>query len=81
MSKMPRVKISTNSLVRLLTADKNVDFEVSLNNGVFNATHFLRFGGRKIYDIGIDSQQSLWNISEFTAWYNEANWLVDQIVH
>jgi len=78
---MPRTKISTYSLVRLLTADKNVVFEASLNNGVFNATHFLRFGGRKIYDIGIDSQQNVWNVSEFVEWYPKAMWLIDQIVH
>ena len=75
-----REKITTEHLVVLLVENKNVDFEVSLNNGVFNATHFFRYGGKRIYDIGIDSHLVTWNKNDFVKWYSNSKWLIDQIV-
>ncbi len=74
-------KISTNNLINNLILNKHTCYEVSLNNGIFNATHFLRFGGKKIHDIGIDSKLCVWNKEEFSKMYPKAKWLIDQIVN
>jgi len=71
-------KIKTTPLVALLRKGRVI--EASLNNGIFNATHFLRFGGRKIFDYGIDSSAMSWKPQEFVDFYSRAVWRIDQIV-
>lgn len=73
-------KISTNEIIKLVTRNKNKVYEISLNNGVFNATHFLSYGGKKIYDIGIDSKEIKWFPNEFISFYSRAFWIIDQII-
>ena len=73
-------KISTIELIKLVTENNDKVYEVSLNNGFFNATHFLSFGGRKIFDIGIDSQEITWFPDDFISFYYQAYWIVDQVV-
>ncbi|GAB4439725.1 MAG: hypothetical protein Kow0031_21610 [Anaerolineae bacterium] len=73
-------KITTSQLVDLLTNNKGKYVEASLNNGFFSATHLLVFGGQKIFDTGIDSQEISWKPEDFIRFYPEAYWVVDQIV-
>ena len=73
-------KIPTCELIELMIANKNKFFEISLNNGIFNATHFVRFGGRKLYDTGIDSIEVKWNPDEFQKFYSKAKWVINQVV-
>lgn len=70
--------IPTKEMVKLLHTNRYV--EASLNNGMFNATHLVRFGGRKIFDIGIDSQEVSWKVEEFVSFYEMSFWKIDQIV-
>ena len=46
----------------------------------FRATHMLVFGGKKIFDTGIDSQETKWSPEEFVEFYPKAYWLIEQIV-
>lgn len=71
--------IPTTDLVKLLHKNKFV--EASLNDGIFNATHFIRFGGRKIFDTGIDSQEVSWKEVEFLSFYEKSFWKIDQILN
>ena len=73
-------KISTIELVRYLTENKGKYVEASMNNNIFKATHMIIFGGRKIFDTGIDSQEISWKPQEFIEFYQKAHWLVEQIV-
>jgi hypothetical protein len=74
------MKISTPQLIDRMFKQKNHVFEASLNNGFFNAMHFLRWGGRKIFDCGIDSADISWAPNEFNAFYEQAFWQIDQII-
>ncbi len=71
--------IQTTELVKLLYYNKFI--EASLNDGIFNATHFIRFGGRKIFDTGIDSREVSWNEAEFVSFYEKSFWKIDQILN
>lgn len=71
--------IPTAELIELLLRNKFV--EASLNDGIFNATHFIRFGGRKIFDTGIDSQEISWSINDFVSYYENTYWKIDQIIN
>jgi hypothetical protein len=73
-------KISTKLLLTQLEKNKGKVFEVSLNNGFFNATHFLSWGGKLLYDTGIDSQEIKWIRKDFLNWYSEAYWVIEQII-
>lgn len=73
------IYIPTTELVKLLCNNKFV--EASLNDGIFNATHFIRFGGRKIFDTGIDSQEISWSINDFVSYYENTFWKIDQIIN
>ncbi len=73
-------KLSTNEIIKLVTKNKNNVYEISLNNGIFNATHFLSYGGKKIYDTGIDSKVTKWFPNEFISFYPRAFWIIDQII-
>ena len=64
----------------LLIVKKNKYVEASLNNGIFNATHFIRFGGRKYFVTGIDSKEKSWKETEFIEYYNNVIWKIDQII-
>ena len=74
-------KISTHELISLLKKNKNSYFEVSLSNRYFRATHFMTFGGKKIYDTGIDSKDIKWKCKEFLEFYPNAFWKIDQIIN
>lgn len=74
------MKIATDRLLELLMQDHGRFVEASLNDGIFNATHFLRFGGRKVFDTGIDSVTVSWKKSDFLFHYSQAKWKIDQIV-
>jgi len=73
-------KISSTQLVDLLIKNKGKYIEASMSNGYFKATHMLVFGGRKIYDTGIDSEEIKWSPQEFIKFYSESFWLIEQIV-
>jgi hypothetical protein len=74
-------QINTIELIEQLKRLEGYFVEASLNDGLLNATHILRFGGRKIFDIGIDSRESTWKPEEFADFYPRANWRLDQIIH
>lgn len=72
-------KIDTKELIKLVKESKYV--EASLNNGLFNATHLISFGGRKLFDTGVDSQEVSWFEKEFLSFYIYAKWKIDQIIN
>jgi len=72
--------ISSVQLVKLLIENKRRYIEASMNAAGFKATHMLVFGGRKIFDTGIDSQETVWEPKEFIKFYPNAYWLIEQIV-
>lgn len=55
-------------------------FEVSIFNDGLRATHFIYFGGKLLFDTGIDSQKISWKISEFLTFYHATFWNIDQII-
>ena len=73
-------KIHTKQLLALVMERRNRVVEASLNDGTFNVTHFLRFGGRRIFDCGIDITIVAWKHEEVTTFYSWAFWQIDQIV-
>lgn len=73
-------KKSSQDLIQLLLLFKGRTIEASLNNGIFNATHFLNYGGKKIFDCGIDDAPMSWYPQEFLAFYPKSIWGIDQIV-
>ena len=73
-------KISTKELIQQLKKQKNKIFETSLCLFQFRATHFIFWGGKKIFDTGIDSQEIKWKEKEFLDKYSESSWLVEQII-
>jgi len=73
-------KISSQQLVELLKKNKGRFIEASMSDGHFKATHMLVFGGRKIYDTGIDSQETKWSPQEFIDFYPMSHWLIERIV-
>ena len=80
MGKFPHGKVSTFELLSFLLGDTTKTIEASLSSGRFSATHFLRFGGRKLFDCGIDSAEVSWDIKDFMAFYSGAYWKLDQVV-
>lgn len=74
------MKIPTRQLLDLLIKENHRVIEASLNNGTFNATHFLSFRQNNIWDSGIDGAATPWKPDEFLAIYPEAHWKIDQIV-
>lgn len=75
-----RNRMSTSDLINLLKANKGLYLEAAISMGDFRATHFLFFGGKKIYDTGIDSQDVKWFPVEFLEFYQKAIWNIDQFV-
>lgn len=73
-------KVSTKELIKKIKADKGKVFEVSLCLVFLRATHTISWGGKKIYDTGIDSQEIKWKESEFIEEYSESVWLIEQII-
>ena len=74
------MKIQTTELLDLLVANKGRVIEVSFNNGFFNFTHFVGFGGRVISDTGIDSREVSWTPRKFLEFYQNRLWFIDQVV-
>lgn len=74
------MKVQTPELLALLVANKGRVIEASLTNGYFNFTHFMDFGGRVIYDMGIDSEEVSRRPHEFLERYQNEWWRIDQIV-
>jgi len=73
-------KIPTSTLINLLKKNKGKIFEISLSNQFFKATHFIYFGGKKLFDTGIDSQEITWTPDEFLKFYSKAYWSIEQVV-
>ena len=71
---------TTAELVELLVKNKRIWIEACLNTRVFRCCHMMVFGGRKIFDIGIDSQEVTWKPDEFVKFYDKAYWEIEQIV-
>jgi AAA15 family ATPase/GTPase len=80
MARIPRRKVSTFELVSLLLTGTTTTVEASLNNGKFNATHFIHLHKRRIIDCGIDSRDVIWTIKNFISYYRNAYWKLDQIL-
>lgn len=74
------MKVPTKQLLDLIIKEKHRVVEASLNNGAFNATHFLWFQRNNIWDSGIDGATTSWKPNEFLALYPKAYWKIDQIV-
>lgn len=72
--------ISTNELVAKLIVNKGKMFEVAIVKSAFRATHFIYFGGKLLYDTGIDSQEIKWKPKDFLGYYNSTFWQIDQVV-
>lgn len=73
-------KIPTKTIVELLTTNKEKVFEISMSTACFKATHIVYFGGRKIFDMGIDSQTVAWKPNEFLGFYPQAYWKIEQVI-
>lgn len=71
---------SSRQLVNLLIQNKGKYIEASMGNAYFKATHILAFRGRKIFDTGMDSQETKWYPEEFIKFYPDAYWQIEQIV-
>jgi hypothetical protein len=74
------MKLQTEELVELIIKMRGRVIEAALTNGFFNFTHFMDYGGRVIYDMGIDSREVSWKPYEFLKFYQNAWWQIDQIV-
>lgn len=72
--------ISTNELVTKLKVNQGKMFEVAINKGAFRFTHFIYFGGKLLYDTGIDSHEIKWKPQDFSDYYNSTFWQIDQVV-
>jgi len=51
-----------------------------LGNGFAKATHLIYWGGRKLFDTGIDSEEIKWKEEEFQENYSKSFWEIEQIV-
>lgn len=76
---MPK-KFPTKTIVDLLKKNQKTVFEISLNTTDFKATHVVYYGGRKIFDMGIDSQTVAWKPNEFLTFYPQATWSIEQVI-
>ena len=72
--------ISTNELVAKLKINRHKMYEVAICKDAFRATHFIYFGGKLLYDTGIDSKEVKWNPQDFLYHYKHTFWKIDQIV-
>ncbi len=79
MDKYLSQKFTTAELVSLLLDGNTRWLEVSLNDGVFNATHLILPRKNKLIDCGIDSRDVTWDPNDFIKFYKYAYWKVDQI--
>lgn len=73
-------KLSTIELINSLKINRGNVFEVSINNGFFKATHLIYWGGKILYDTGIDSIEVKWKIEEFLENYFYSYWEIEQVV-
>lgn len=73
-------KIPTKTIIELLTINKGTIFEISISAGCFKATHIVYLGGRKIFNMGIDSQTVVWKPNEFLSFYPQASWSIEQVI-
>jgi hypothetical protein len=72
--------ISTNELITKLKVNKRKIFEVAIVKDALQATHFIYFGGKLLYDTGIDSQEIKWKPQDFLGYYNSTFWQIDQVI-
>jgi len=72
--------VSTKELIKKIKENKGKTFEVAINKGAFRFTHFIYFGGKLLYDTGIDSQEIKWKPQDFSDYYNSTFWQIDQVV-
>lgn len=79
MTRVPSTKLSTAVVISLILDGKTKWIEVSLNNGVFNATHLLFNGKHRLIDVGTDSSEVRWKPRDFLNFYRDARWKVDQM--
>jgi hypothetical protein len=73
-------KVSTNELINLLKLNRGKVFEVSISNGFLKATHLIYWGGKILYDTGIDSIEIKWKADEFLENYILSYWEIEQVV-
>jgi hypothetical protein len=76
-----KTTLTTTELIELTNSNqcKTIEASLILNSGFF-ATHFLEARRKRLYDIGIDSEQVKWKFEEFLNNYNSGRWLVVQVV-
>ena len=79
-AKYSGMKVQTAELIAFLVANKGRVIEASLIKGFFNFTHFMDFGGRVIYDMGIDSKEVSRRPHEFLERYQNEWRRIEQIV-
>jgi len=72
-------KLSTIEIIDFITDHKGTVLEISMNKDCFRATHIVYFGGRRIFDMGIDSQTVSWSPKEFIDFYSQAYWTIEQV--
>ncbi|MFZ1289200.1 MAG: hypothetical protein WAR79_03890 [Melioribacteraceae bacterium] len=71
---------STFQLMELLKLNKKTIYEVSFVKDEFCATHIIYFGGKLLYDTGIDSQEVKWKPIDFLNHYKLTYWKIFQII-
>ena len=72
--------ITSNELVSRLKMNRRKMFEVAICKGSVRATHFIYFGGKLLYDTGIDSKEVKWKPQDFLNHYKHTFWKIDQVV-
>lgn len=70
--------ITTQDLVSLLKSNKIDTCEVSIKKGIIRATHFISIKNNRIYDIGIDGETTVWDITDFVTEYYQTWWTIEQ---
>ena len=61
--------VFTNELVSEIKNNTGKMFEVAIVKHGFRATHFIYFGGKLLYDTGIDSKEVMWKPNDFIDYY------------
>ena len=72
-------KISTKELIELLKKESTAMIEASLNNGLFNSTHYIYWDDELIHDEGCDDEEYSCTEEQWLNYYPNALWIVNQI--